>query len=220
MEEHKTCFSHRYLAERHVRDEFSSRTKLKLKSTNGWHIAANFSCLLENYAIQDKIIAYITDSGSNLSTCTSELASFVNCIYYHMDNHYHGSYCEYIMSNLYRKTLKSNHYNDISLLNIGQIRGNHDERQCGPSNLERGIEDGLDLLESQMPSVKLYSTAKICRDPFLMMTNQMYDYKEEVYFCYSSPTSVANNPEICQRQNVKFFDSFCGTKPNSEGLCA
>lgn len=132
-----------------------------MKGTYGLDAAATFSCLLEGYGIQDKIIAYVTDSESNLSTCTSRLTSLVNCIYSHMDNPYHRNCLAHSMSNLCKKTLKSNHYKNVLCSTLITLKGKHTQRYYGLTNLERGIECELILLESQ---IAVCETLHSCRD--------------------------------------------------------
>ena len=181
---------------------------VKMDGTKGVEIAAKLSCLLEDYGIKDKVIAYVTDGGSNLATCTAALVGLVKCMYLDISYPYHGNCWAHIMSNLCRRTLKSDHYDGLSLMNIGQIQRKLQSAITWTKKSGRGNRIWKEsCVKAKLQPVKLYTPVKTRFGSVLMMMNQMYKYKDAVHFCYSSPANVGNShrdPSNAEWEVIRF----------------
>ena len=66
-----------------VDDSFKRRTRhlrmIKIDSTSGSQMAWHVTNFHDDFNIKDKILAYVTDGGPNLTICSRELKGIICC---------------------------------------------------------------------------------------------------------------------------------------------
>lgn len=91
---------------------------IKMESTSGFQMALHLIDVLDEFKTKENIVAYVTDGGTNLNTCSRELEGIVCCAALDMHCVYKSDCCARIMSSLCGRALSEELCSSFIIVNL------------------------------------------------------------------------------------------------------
>ena len=163
---------------------------IKMDFTSGSQIDLHLTDFLDEFNIREKIVAYVTDGGAKLTTCSRQLQGIVCCAVLDI-------YCickvdcwAQIMSSLCRRALSEDHCSSFNVVSSKQVQRKLQLAITWTKKSGKGNQMWHEACRKVvLRPIQLYTPVKTRFGYVFVLFSQILAYREAAHACYAYPNN-------------------------------